>query len=81
MAAPVEPRTAQDAGAVTKSDTTIYAPMFDALYVGGAGTVTIRTARGSSVAFEVVAGGYISCAGDKVLSTGTDATDIVWLRY
>jgi hypothetical protein len=66
--------------AVTKSDSTTFSRMPRALYVGGAGAVTIRTAEGVNLTFSgVPAGGYVFCQCDRVLSTGTDATNIVAL--
>lgn len=71
---------AQDAFAVTKSDST---PLdFTALYVGTTGDVAIRTFRGTTVTFpSVPAGGYVLCRGDRVMSTNTTASGIVGLKF
>lgn len=75
-----EPAAAQDAFAVTKSDETVI--RFDALYVGGAGDVAVVTNRGTTVTFVgVQAGSILPVSGTKVMSTNTDATDILGLRY
>jgi len=69
FAAEVTPHDSNELGFVTR-----------ALYVGGAGTVTVTMyGSGSNVAFEVVAGAILPIRVTKVLSTGTDATLIVAL--
>lgn len=66
--------------AVTKSDTTTFDRMPRALYVGGAGDVAIRTGEGINLTFVAVpAGQYVLCRCDRVLETGTSATNIVAL--
>lgn len=71
--------TARGAFNITKSDATvIYA---DALFVGGAGDVTILDRDGTSALFTVAAGGYVLCQATKVMSTGTTATNIVGLIF
>lgn len=67
--------------AITKSDTTNFhtdtgAVVPRALYVGTTGTLTVVTAEGETVAF-VSALGVIPIRVHQVLSTGTDASDIV----
>jgi hypothetical protein len=82
MASPMQPVTAQDALALTKSDTTVYRRMFSALYVGTGGDVTIRTAQGNNVTFpDVPSGAILPITGDQLLSTGTDASGIVAMYY
>lgn len=74
-------RTADDATEITKSDTTTYSPALNALYVGGAGHITVRTLKGNVRLFSNVPEGSvlpISCT--QVLSTGTTATLIVGLH-
>lgn len=60
---------------VTPHDTN--ANVFDALYVGGAGTVRIVARGGSTSNWTVPAGGQVPCNTVKVMSTGTTATNIV----
>lgn len=80
MANPVEPKTGQDAIAVTKSDTTVLRDVA-ALFVGGAGDVTVRTVRGTTVAFVgVLAGSILPIAVDQVRAA-TTATNIVAITY
>lgn len=72
--------TARNAVTVTPHDTNVLSPIPDALYVGGAGTVTLR-ARGSSadVVMTAVAGGHLLVQAQYVRATGTTATGIVGL--
>lgn len=69
---------ADDGFAVTPSDSTVFATMPRALYVGVAGTVVLRTALGTSLTFTCVAGAVIPCRCDKVLAAST-ATGIIGL--
>lgn len=74
--------SATRSGAVTKSDST---PLtFKRLYVGGTGNVAIRHA-GDDVAAVVYpavpAGTFIEVSGTRVMSTGTTATNIVWMDW
>lgn len=79
MASHVMPVTGQDAFAITKSDSTVI--RFDAIWVGGAGDVTVRTARGSTVAFPgAAAGTIIPITGDRVMAA-TTATNLVGIIY
>lgn len=49
-----------------------------AIYVGGAGDVAVTDDAGNSVIFAgVAAGSLLPISTEQVLSTGTDATDIV----
>ena len=66
-----------NAKAVTKSDTdTFNHPV--SIFVGAAGTVTVTPAGGqANVAFEVPAGSFVPVLVTAVLSTGTDASDLV----
>lgn len=72
---PADP--AQDAAAVTASDTTNIG-IARGIYVGGAGNLAVTTSAGNNVTFVGVAAGTIvpiQCV--RVLSTGTTATSIV----
>lgn len=73
--------SAQASGTVTKSDTTVLE--FKAIYVGGAGAVTIKhTLDGAAVTYPAVPTGTIlPVQGVKVMSTGTDATNMVWMNW
>lgn len=78
---------------VTKSDTVnqdgstttpagsqpIGAKPFDAVYVAGAGTVTIVFPDGSTCQFTAIAGAILPMRGVRVNSTGTAATGMVAL--
>lgn len=71
---------ARECEVITPSDVTEYEPYIRALRVGlgGGGTVTIVTPRGTSVLFEGVQDGEtLPCWAKKVMSTGTTATNIV----
>ncbi len=86
MANPVQPVTPSDAVLLTKSDTTTYSPatggIFDAIYVGGAGDVAVRTANGTTLTFSgATAGSTIPIRFDRLMSTNTTATLCVGLRY
>lgn len=62
--------------AVTKSDSTII-PVTRGLYVGVTGDVAVRHADGGTVTYKAAPVGVLPVQVDKVLSTGTTATDIV----
>jgi hypothetical protein len=82
MAAPIQPVTAQDAVAVTKSDSTVYSPPLCGLFIGGAGNVNVVTVNGSTVLFTgCVAGQILPIAVTKVMSTSTTATNITGFIY
>lgn len=71
---------ASDGFAVTKSDSTVFTQPTRGLYVGGGGDVAVRMVSGAAVTFVgVPTGSVLPIRVDKVLSTGTDATDIVGL--
>lgn len=75
----VSQQIAGEAYAITKSNSAVNA--YSYIYVGGAGSVAVVTAGGNTVTFAgVPAGGYIWVRTSKVLSTGTDATDMVGFR-
>lgn len=67
---------------LTKSDTTAFAPT-RALYVGGAGDVTVQMGNGvaaTPVTFKAVpAGTTIPIGATQLLSTGTTATNCMAL--
>jgi hypothetical protein len=82
MAGYVEPLTAQDAVAVTASDTTVFSPPLDAVWVGGAGNLAVKTAGGTTVTITgVLAGSIIPIACLQVRETNTTATSLTGLRY
>jgi hypothetical protein len=70
---------------VTKSDTADIAPGFvaDALWIGtpGTGTLSVVMEDGKTVDFAGVPVGKIDLAVRRVMSTGTNATNIVALKY
>jgi hypothetical protein len=72
--------TAANYAAVTKSDTTDLGPV-RALYVGTTGAVSVSSGlTGAGVVFTAVpAGAILPVACRRVLSTGTDASNIVAL--
>lgn len=73
-------QSATSSGAVTKSDTTLLD--FDALYIGGVGDVAIQHVAGTSVTYVAVpAGTVLPVQGVRVMSTGTSATSIVWMKW
>jgi len=69
---------AYDAVAVTTSDSTVIRTA-RSLYVGVSGDVAVRTALGSTVTFKSVPIGILPVQVDKVLATGTTATNILAL--
>ncbi|MBP9803306.1 MAG: hypothetical protein KBE22_00175 [Candidatus Accumulibacter sp.] len=68
-------------GAVTKSDTTVL--QFKRLYIGGTGAVAIKNgADQTAVVFAALpVGSVINAVGTHVMSTGTTATNIVWMDW
>lgn len=72
---------AKNAAAVTPNDSTDLTNTARALYIGGAGNVTLDTAGGqTSVAFTgLTAGTILPVRTARVRSTGTTATNIVAL--
>lgn len=72
--------SARRAWAITKNDDNELAYVTKGLYIGGAGDVAVQMYDGTSVTFVgVVAGSVLPIMVKKVLSTGTDATNIVGL--
>lgn len=73
--------SATGGAAVVPSDSNVLA--FNALYVGGAGDVSIDfTEGGSAVVFPaVLAGSILPLRGTRVNATGTTATNMVWLNW
>lgn len=67
---------------VTPSDTTVFDPPGRGLYVGVTGNVAVRMAGDESTPIFVgaQAGTVLSICVDKVLSTGTTATNMILLR-
>lgn len=82
MANDIQAIGAGDGEALTKSDTTVYQP-FDALYVGGAGAVAVRLYPSGKVRTfaGAAAGSILPVRFDKLMSTNTDATSVVGLRF
>ena len=76
---------ASDAIAITKSDSTEYTPKnggyLDALYVGGAGDVTVKTVGGTTVAFVGAVAGSIIPIQCQQVRNATTATNVVGLRF
>ena len=73
--------SATSSGAVTKSDATVLD--FNAIFVGGAGNVSIdHTEGGTAVVYVgVVAGTILPVKGVRVNSTSTTATNMVWMKW
>ena len=67
------------ATAITKHDTN--PNVYDALHIGGAGDVKVKTAAGETVIFTVVAGQLLELGVQLVYSADTDATAMVGLRF
>jgi hypothetical protein len=67
---------------VSSSDSTVYDPPGRALYVGTGGSLAVRMAGDGSTPTltNVPNGTLLPIAVDKVLSTGTSASDIVLFR-
>lgn len=66
--------------AVAPSDTADLLEAVRALYVGSGGTVSLRTVSGATATFlSVPAGSILPVRADRVLQTGTTATDIIGL--
>lgn len=63
--------------AITKSDSTVLAQPTRAVWVGGAGNLAVRYLDGTTdTLMSVPAGVMLPIRVDKVLSTGTTATNI-----
>lgn len=69
----------EDGAAVTPSDATDLAVWSRALYIGGAGTLRITTAKGTVLNFAAVPAGIHRLRAARVHATGTSATGIVAL--
>jgi len=65
--------------AITKSDSTVYSPPLQAIYVGGAGDVAVLPAySGSAVTFTAPpVGTVLRVVAKKVMSTNTSATLLI----
>lgn len=71
---------ADDAFAITASNTTVFTEIPRAIYVGGAGNLAVVMASGETITFTgVVAGQVYPIRVQQVLSTGTTATGLVGL--
>lgn len=67
--------------AITTSDATLQAGgKFDAVYVGGAGNITLFTGGAAILFTAVPVGSILPVAGTRVNATGTTATALVALR-
>lgn len=68
------------AAAVVPSDSVLL-PLLTTrgLYVGGAGSLAVQMADGMTVTFPAVAVGVLPLQVDKVLATGTTATNLLAL--
>lgn len=72
--------SAANGGAITPSDSTVLTPPTRALYVGGAGDVTVVTVGGSVLDFKAVpVGTTLPVQAQMVKATGTTATFILGL--
>lgn len=73
--------SATSSGTVTKSDST--ALDFNAIYVGTGGDVAIKHSEGgSAVPYpSVPSGSILPVAGVRVMSTGTTASGMVWMKF
>jgi hypothetical protein len=71
---------ARDVFAITKSDATVFTISTRAIYVGTGGDLAVRMISGNSATFTNVPDGTIlPLRCDKVLETGTDASEILGL--
>lgn len=67
---------------ITKSDVTVYDPPLEGLWVGGTGDVAVVDATGATVTITNVPDGtHLPIKVTKVMSTNTDATNIVGLNW
>lgn len=69
------------AQAITKSDTTVYAPPLDAFIPGSTANVAIVDLNGDTVTIAVIAGQLYPIGASKIMSTNTTATGIVGLNW
>lgn len=75
-----ETYTAQDAFAITPSDTVNFTRPCRAIYVGAAGTLVIVTLAGNAVTFAgATAGSVIPVAAKRVNQSSTTASSLVGL--
>lgn len=72
--------TAEDAVAVTASNTVTFDPPLRGLFVGTGGNVNVVTAAGNTVLIACANNAIIPVACQKVLSTSTTASGITGLR-
>jgi hypothetical protein len=78
---PLSLTVARDAQNVTKSDTTVYTPPLNGVWVGGEGDVEVVTPAGSTVLFSAVpAGTLLPVQASKVMSTNTTATNLAGFK-
>ncbi len=66
--------------AITPDDTQNLSEIVRAIYIGGAGTITLVSFEGDALTFtNVLAGTILPIRAIAVKSTGTDASDLVGL--
>jgi hypothetical protein len=71
---------AQDAYAITTSDSVNFSSPFRSIYVGGSGNIVVVTPSGTAITFNgALAGTVIPVAGLRVNTTSTTATNLVGL--
>jgi len=75
MSASADP--ADNAAAVTKSDSTVLSPIPRGLYVGGAGDLVVTMAGGGDITFTAVPAGTILPIRVSKVKAATSATAIV----
>lgn len=69
-----------DAFSVTPDDSADLSEVTRALYVGGAGDITLITKGGTQIVFaQINAGSFLPIRASRVLAAGTSATNIVGL--
>lgn len=72
--------TAFDGAAITPSDTVDLPAPARAIYVGGAGNISLITLKGTTLTFQgLLAGQILPVAAARVRATGTTATNLIAL--
>jgi len=76
---------AEEAGAITPSDSTVFNPPYRSLWVGGAGNISVvmsddREAETTVTFSGIAAGTWMPIRVVKVMATGTTATLIAGVR-
>jgi hypothetical protein len=71
---------AEDAFAITASDSTDLTKSTRSIYVGGSGNIKLTTVDGSTVTFNgAIAGSILPIRAKRIFSTGTTATNLIGL--